>query len=427
MKKQINLKTWLIVLVVLLAVLPGKAWAGGTYSGGTGEPNNPYRIETPDDLNDIGNHVEDFNKCFVLVNDINLSAYDGDSFNVIGSEGTKFTGSFDGNGHTIANFTYSTTGENIIGLFGWVGSGGEIKNLGIVDANVDGGTEHPGVGNDATGCLVGANEGTISGCYATGKVSGYYYVGGLVGATIGTITKCSFEGTVLGHECVGGFVGSSGSVSISMCCCEASVSGWMWTGGFVGFPTYTTISDCYSGGDNKGMLNGLGGIAGELYEGTISNCYSTVRIGSAVARGGLVGINARGTVTNSFWDVNSSGIGVSSGGGEGKTTAEMQTKSTFADAGWDFVGEIVNGPNDIWRMCIDGVDYPKLWWEFVRGDFVCPDGVDFTDFAVVSLAWLSDDTPTGDWNPRCDISEPPDGIINELDLAVFTDNWLAGK
>lgn len=60
-----------LAVVVLLVGLSGGVCAG-TYSGGTGEPNSPYRIETAEDLNDIGNHVEDFNKCFVMVNDINL-------------------------------------------------------------------------------------------------------------------------------------------------------------------------------------------------------------------------------------------------------------------------------------------------------------------------------------------------------------------
>ena len=49
------------------------------YSGGTGEPNDPYRIGTAADLNDIDNHVEDYNKCFVLVDDINLAVYEGNS------------------------------------------------------------------------------------------------------------------------------------------------------------------------------------------------------------------------------------------------------------------------------------------------------------------------------------------------------------
>ena len=46
------------------------------------------------------------------------------------------------------------------------------------------------------------------------------------------------------------------------------------------------------------------------------------------------------------------------------------------------------------------------------------------DFAVFSLAWRSDNTPTGNWNPDCDISQPPDGIIDELDLLREAANAL---
>jgi len=46
----------------------------------------------------------------------------------------------------------------------------------------------------------------------------------------------------------------------------------------------------------------------------------------------------------------------------GKTTAEMQTASTFLEAGWDFVDETENGTEDIWWID-EGQDYPRLWWE----------------------------------------------------------------
>ena len=61
----------------------------------------------------------------------------------------------------------------------------------------------------------------------------------------------------------------------------------------------------------------------------------------------------------------------------------MKTKTTFTDAGWDFA--------DYWRMCVDGVNYPRLRWEFDgHGDFVCPDGVNFADFAAMANNWLTD-------------------------------------
>jgi hypothetical protein len=73
------------------------------------------------------------------------------------------------------------------------------------------------------------------------------------------------------------------------------------------------------------------------------------------------------------------------------------------------------------------VDMGAYEFDWVHiGDFAGGCDVDFADFAVFALAWLSDDTPTGNWNPDCDISLAPDGIIDELDLKIFTENWLVG-
>ena len=76
--------------------------------------------------------------------------------------------------------------------------------------------------------------------------------------------------------------------------------------------------------------------------------------------GGLIG----GTyydekIIDCFWDVETSGR-TSSDGGIGLPTEDMQKMVTFTDYGWDFVGEDINGTNDIWRMCADGIDYPHL-------------------------------------------------------------------
>lgn len=77
MKSHSNLLLAMVVLWI------GSA-AEAKYSGGTGEPNDPYRIATPEDLNDIGNHLEDFDKHFILVNDVNLAGYTGTQFSKIG-------------------------------------------------------------------------------------------------------------------------------------------------------------------------------------------------------------------------------------------------------------------------------------------------------------------------------------------------------
>jgi hypothetical protein len=77
--------------------------------------------------------------------------------------------------------------------------------------------------------------------------------------------------------------------------------------------------------------------------------------------GGLVGRNYQGTVSNSFWDTETSGQATSDGG-TGKTTTEMQNTATFSGAGWNIVA--VANPGDrndsyIWNI-VDDETYPFL-------------------------------------------------------------------
>jgi hypothetical protein len=82
------------------------------YGGGTGEPNDPYLIYTSAQMNAIGAIPNDWDRHFRLMADIDLSAYTGTRFNIIGLDIDHcFTGVFDGNGHTISNFTYSGGGD----------------------------------------------------------------------------------------------------------------------------------------------------------------------------------------------------------------------------------------------------------------------------------------------------------------------------
>jgi hypothetical protein len=124
------------------------------YGGGSGEPNVPYLIYTAEQLNTIGLNEEDADKHFKLMADIDLSSYQGDSFNRIGFYDPPelapywhppFEGVFDGNNHTISNFTYiidvnepleenGKWGDEKIGLFAVVcGEQAQIKNLGLID------------------------------------------------------------------------------------------------------------------------------------------------------------------------------------------------------------------------------------------------------------------------------------------------------
>ena len=138
--KSITILFTCLVICFLVSLAQAK------YNGGTGEPNNPYRISDANDMNAIGADSNDWDKHFILVNDINLAEYTGEQFNMIGDykgyghpDNKPFAGVFDGNSHTISNFTYDSNGVNRIGLFEGV-DGGEIKNLGLIDPNVNAGT-----------------------------------------------------------------------------------------------------------------------------------------------------------------------------------------------------------------------------------------------------------------------------------------------
>jgi len=158
---------------------------------------------------------------------------------------------------------------------------------------------------------------------------------------------------------------------------------------------------------------------GQKNSGEISNCYSSGNVSSSGDHvGGLVGWNYWGPVNSCFWDVNSSGQATSDGG-TGKTTEEMQTASTFTDAGWDFVGEVINGPNDIWDIC-EWTNYPKLAWQIpLPGDFFCPDGVNFVDYAFFAEHWL--ESIYGD----CDGFElSGNGKVDYIDFSLFAEYWM---
>ncbi len=403
-------KSNLVLAALFLITIFSSGVFAGTYSGGTGEPNDPYLIATAEDMNEIGAEPNDWDAHFLLVADINLADYTGTQFNIIGhyeywghSNNKPFTGIFDGNGHTISNFTYECTNIHNIGLFVYVDDpNAEIKNLTLIDPNVNSagnswlvgclvdflrngtisgcGIEGGSVsGNGNVGGLVGYNHGTISNCYATNEASGSYEVGGLVAANAGTISNCYVNRSVsVGNYCIGGLVGDN-SGTITSCYSTSNVPGrGDVIGGLVGRNDEGSISNCYATGSVSGEYGYIGGLVGYNWLGTISNCYSTGSVsGARPPVGGLVGDNNRGNVNASFWDVSTSGR-FSSDGGEGKTTAEMKTENTFTDAGWDFI--------DIWDIG-ENQTYPFLRI-YPTGDINHDDIVNFYDFAILADHWL---------------------------------------
>jgi hypothetical protein len=220
-------------------------------------------ISTDAELNAIRNNLSG---SYILVNDIILSG----NWTPIGTSTNPFTGVFDGNGYTISGLTINSTSGRV-GMFGQVGLGGIVKNLGLINVNITGGGT---VGH--TGGIVGNNSGTVQNCYTTGSVSGsgtsVSGIGGIVGVNLGIVQNCYSMSTVTGIDSVpvGGIVGSNNETGI--------------------------VRNCYSTSDFIGNSRYAGGIVGYNFRGTVENCYSTGDINSSFTAGGIVGYDLGTTI-----------------------------------------------------------------------------------------------------------------------------------
>jgi len=103
----------------------------------------------------------------------------------IGSSSDPFTGSFEGHGYEISDLFINRPDKDDVGLFGYVGEGGVINDVEVVNAAITGKQYVAGV--------VGSNLGTLSNCYFSGSVSGDQCLGGLAGVNFGTIHNCHYD------------------------------------------------------------------------------------------------------------------------------------------------------------------------------------------------------------------------------------------
>jgi hypothetical protein len=321
------------------------------FGGGSGTVEDPYLIYTAVQMNTIGLNSDDWSASFKLMADIDMSAYTGILYNIIGDSTTAFTGVFEGNGHTLTGVIMNQPARNGVGLFGIVGSGGLISHVCIKNANV--------IGNTWVGILCGRNYyGTITQCNTGGTVTGNANnVGGLCGENWGLLSQCYATGTVAGgsHDNIGGLCGGNRYATISQCYATSSVTGHSYVGGLCGGNEVGTITQSYS----IGAVTGTGAIVG-----------------------GLCGGNYDGTVTTCFWDTETSGR-PSSSGGTGKTTAQMKTYSTFTAAGWDFV--------NAWGI-VNLQTYPLLnafSGNINPADINYSGTVDLQDLTILAANWLT--------------------------------------
>jgi len=259
----------------------------------------PFLISTIQDLDNIRNFRHGH---FVQANDLDFNDDDsyskeegwedyktsltsGVGFNPIGNaSATSFNGLFDGGIYVIRNLYINRSGTNYLGLFGYIEGAGKVRNTAIADASI--------IGQTYIGAIAGRSDGTIAATYSSGIISASSFVGGIAGYNYGS-----------GSSNVGVIINSYSMASI-----EASAS-TSRAGGVTGYNNSATVENCYA----------AGGVAGNS------------------ATGGLVGSSSSAEVISSFWNLETTGQVSSSGGGVGISTWEMMTKSTFEDAGWDFL------------------------------------------------------------------------------------------
>ena len=352
----------LLTLVMLVTVLPMGALTVSAEStteflGGDGTEESPYLISNKTHLNNVRNHPGSH---FKMVADITFTEADfsvrgefyndGQGWQPIGTDGgTPFIGVFDGNGHIIKGLyvNIQTTDRDVYaGLFGY--SRGMIKNLGMMDGSVSASSS-----SSSAGGIAGYNIGTISDCYNTGSVSAsaassaysYSYAGGIAGWNYGTISNCY----------------NTGSASASVSSSSSSFSSSSSAGGIAG-DNVGTISNCYNTGSvsatatSTSSSSHAGGIAGyNDGTGTISNCYNTGSVSSSSSyscAGGIAGQNYNGTISNCYYlNIIFEGVGNGTDDPVSCTLKQMTQQDTFV--GFDF--------DTVWTMAgNEDYLYPEL-------------------------------------------------------------------
>ena len=236
---------------------------------------------------------------------------DGSGWVPIGTQSTRFSTTFDGNGHTISGLFINRASTRYVGLFGYIDSSSVIRNTGLLSVNV--------TGNEYVAGLAGRNSGDITASYASGSVTGDNYVGGLVGYNGGTITASYASGSVTGTNHVGGLVGRNSGGTITASYASGSVTGT---------------------GDNY-----VGGLVGRNSSGTITASYASGSVTGNNYVGGLVGFDNLGTITASYWDTGTSGQ-TTSAGGTGQTTSQLQSPTGYTGIYADWNVDIDNADAD---------------------------------------------------------------------------------
>ncbi len=291
--------------VLLALVLCAALLCIGAAAAGTGDA---IEIDTPEELEKIGvDSSYPLSGNYILTDDIELDGSENNLIYPIGYSGGAFTGTFDGDGHTISGLYMNaqSAGNQTrgLGLFSYLGSDGTVKNL-TVEGEID-----PEDRNGSVGGIVGANYGKVINCTSGVDIKNdngetEATIGGVVGnAEVGsTIDNCRYTGTInviyIGGNTMGmgGVVGQASGCTVSNCENAGTVKSNIWKGGIVGRNNGgAQVLNCRNSGivesNNPAAGAGSGGVVGDNY-GTIENSYNTGAVTGGDCTGGVTAHNA---------------------------------------------------------------------------------------------------------------------------------------
>jgi hypothetical protein len=312
------------------------------FSGGAGTLASPYQIATLADLRFLSENTSYWatGKYFIQTADIDATAtntwnvgnHDNDAgtptvamgFSPIGNPTTNFSGVYDGQSHTISNLYINRTATDRVGLFGYSNSSSTVRNTGLTNVFI--------VGHDRVGGLIGESRGSVTNCFSTGSAKGYWLVGGLIGLNYNSVIKSYSNVIVEGNNDIGGLIGQTWGGNISNSYATGSVRGNANLAGFIGLLGGSAIVD---------KCHAVGAVIGNI---------------GSTFKGGFIGYMFTGSITNCYWDMETSEQ-VTSAAATGKTTAEMKTLGTFSN--WDFV------TTPVWKIATsENNGYPYLAWQY---------------------------------------------------------------
>ncbi len=313
------------------------------FAGGEGTQENPYKICSPEQLNNIrGGYLSSY---FVLWSDLDLAMYApnpaSNGWDPIGDSSVPFSGNFDGNLFAIRGLEMrGVIGKNVssAGLFGVVTKGGVLSNVNLVDVNMQGETRlgalageiaHARVINiqssgsiyarlDSAGGVVGLVKNfesdpcsySISRSTSSVNITTVRKGGGLVGtvdsnACSGMISDSSTSGTIESSG-AGGLVGGAYATQVTRSWSTSTIVGNSNVGGLVGYAHAGSIVDSYYTGTITANSDGAGGILGLGFTDTqINRVYAKADISTRNNLGGILGrAQFSPRISNSFFTGN---------------------------------------------------------------------------------------------------------------------------